>query len=458
MHPTRQALHGALLCALALAGCGDGRGETAQAGPPRSTPSTAPRDSLLSPVVPPDASFPDNPSTLDALQHDFDVYSWKTFVALNWPVGAGGQADGTQTIGAAGDNATVWETYKESYEVFLPSGVTPYPWGSPRSYPAACQGVAAAGTPVFRMLTKAPQDVLDVMQEPFQTGPLIDQDSNYVRYAIHINRDAFEFIVRDSLYNAYAQTRVDSVRFPSGDLNTGVTGAIVIKSAWKVLSPGDPPGRFHKSQVLVYTAPGTDPVVRESCVLRTVGLVGFHVAHKTQSAPQWLWSTFEQVDNVRVPPGSGLRASFNNPACTTCPVNQPLPPPWNPDVKGTPSQITRVIPIDSATMALNAEWQGRLRAVNDSSVWQYYELVSTQWPTANPPASLSGPNPMGNPAPQFLANTTLETYVQGRVPNVSSSCIGCHNNATTTNAVFSDFSFLLERAQSVVAAGRQGGN
>jgi hypothetical protein len=457
MHRRRQALNGVLVCALALAGCGADRdGDAARTAAGDST-RAAPRDSMLSPVVPPDASFADNPGTLDALQHDFDVYSWKAFVALNWPVGAGGEADTTQTIGASGDNATVWETYKESYEVFLPSGVTPWPWGSPRTYPPACQGVAAAGTPVFRMLTKAPQDVLDVMQEPFQTGPLIDQDSNYVRYAIHINRDAFEFIVRDSLYNAYAQTRVDSVRFPAGNPTTGVTGAIVIKSAWKVLSPADPPGRFHKSQVLVYTAPSTDPVVAESCVLRTVGLVGFHIAHKTQSAPQWLWSTFEQVDNVRVPPGSGLRASFNNPACTGCPVNQPLPPPWNPDVKGRPSQITRVIPIDSATMALNAEWQGRLRAVSDSSVWQFYELVSTQWPT-NPNASLSGPTPMGNPAPQFLANTTLETYVQGRVPNVSSSCIGCHNNATTTNAVFSDFSYLLERAQSVVAAGRQGGN
>ncbi|HLM67568.1 MAG TPA: hypothetical protein VK358_08585, partial [Longimicrobium sp.] len=105
----------------------------------------------------------------------------------------------------------------------------------------------------------------------------------------------------------------------------------------------------------------------------------------------------------------------------------------------------------------NAEWQGRLRGVSEKSVWQFYELVSTQWPT-QPSASLSGPTPMGNPAPQFLANTTLETYVQGQVPNVSSSCIGCHNNATSTTSMFSDFSYLLERAQSVRAASRQGGN
>lgn len=456
MHPTRQVAHGALLCALALAAAGCG-GEDAGDEPWGGTrPSAAtPRDSLLSPVVPPDASFTSADSTLDALQHTFDEYSWQAFVALNWPVGANGQPDTAQTIGASGDHATVWETYKESYEVFLPGGVTPAPWGAPRAYPPACNGVAPAGTPVFRMLTKAPEDVLDAMQEPFQTGPLIDQDSNYVRYAIHMNRDAFEFIVQDSLYSAQAQTRVDSVRFPAGDSTH--TGAIVIKSAWKVLGPRDRPERFHKSRVLVYTPASTDPVVPESCVLRTMGLVGFHVAHKTQSAPQWLWSTFEQVDNVRVPEGSGLRPSFFNPACTGCPVNEPLPPPWNPNVKAAPSQITRVIPIDSATAALNGVWQARLRGVSAQSVWQHYELVSTQWPT-NPGASLGGPTPMGNPAPQFLANTTLETYIQGQVPNVSSSCIGCHNNATTTTGVFSDFSYLLERAQGVRTASRQGGN
>jgi hypothetical protein len=454
MHPTRQAL----LCAFALAaaGCDDTQGEAAAGKPREWAPAPAPRDPLLSPVIPPDAAL--GPGfTLDSLQHDFDVNSWQTFVALNWPVGADGQADSAQTIGASGDNATVWETYKESYEVFLEDGAQPSPWGAPRTYPAACQGVGGPGTPVFRMVTKAPRDVLDAMEEPFTTGPLIDQDSNYVRYAIHMNEDAFEFIVQDTLYNRQGQASADSVRFPEGDDSTGVTGAIVIKSAWKVLGPNDRPERFHKSRVLVYTDSSSVPRIPQSCTLRTMGLVGFHVAHKTQNAPQWIWSTFEQVDNVRVPEGSGLRASFYNPACTGCPVNTPLPPPWNPDVKAAPSQITRVIPIDSATMALNAEWQARLRGVNEQSVWQFYELVSTQWPT-DPGASLSGPTPMGNPAPQFLANTTLETYIQGRVPNVSSSCIGCHNNATTTTGVFSDFSYLLERAQSVVAASRQGGN
>ena len=30
----------------------------------------------------------------------------------------------------------------------------------------------------------------------------------------------------------------------------------------------------------------------------TVGLVGFHIAQKTETSPQWIWSTFEHVDNL----------------------------------------------------------------------------------------------------------------------------------------------------------------
>jgi hypothetical protein len=60
------------------------------------------------------------------------------------------------------------------------------------------------------------------------------------------------------------------------------------------------------------------------------------------------------------------------------------------------------------------------------------------------------------PAPTFLANSTLETYSQGEVPQASSSCMGCHGNATSyqrpnsTNGVYfnqSDFTFMLEKAQ-----------
>jgi hypothetical protein len=63
--------------------------------------------------------------------------------------------------------------------------------------------------------------------------------------------------------------------------------------------------------------------------------------------------------------------------------------------------------------ARNADAQKLLAGVNAQSVWKNYELISTQWPTATGQCAITPGNPVGTPAPNFLANTTLETYVQG---------------------------------------------
>ena len=435
---------------------------------PTMKPASPPAPSSLSPVVPHDANFSDLPAkpTLPQVQHDFDVFSWQSFVALNWPARANGSADPGKVIGASGDNFTVWDGYREAYTIFLANGAKPVPWGTSSPAPAACQKTAPDVRKVLRMIQKVSDQVLDAHGQPFGTGPLVDQQNGrYVRYEITVNRDSFDYIVNHTLYNKEGQKNFTKlVDFPSGVVPTPTpagaksaasatanapVGAIVIKAAWKVMGPTDHPERFHTTRAIVYTPASSDPPTKESCSVQTMGLVGLHIAHKTASSPQWVWSTFEQVDNVQVPAGSGLQANFYRPN-STYPVNQPPPRPWNPNVVlpiNKRSQVKRMIAIDAATQALNSQWQARLRAVNPKSVWQFYELVSTQWPT-QPKNSVTGPNATGNPAPQFLANTTLETYIQGKTPNVSSSCIGCHNNATTTNAKFSDFTYLLERAQS----------
>ena len=420
----------------------------------KATSATAPTPnaSPLSPNIPGDANFSDNPSTIQQIQHDFDVFSWQSFVALNWPL------DQNQIIGSgpSGDNPATWETYIESYQVFLPNAQPPS-WDS-RNIPPICQvpGAPAQNLPVFQMTMKVSDQVLNFSQQAFGTGPLIDQRGDYVRYAINLNRDAFDYILNNKLYSQQAQKNFTNVSFPIANPSPapGTVGSIVLKTAWRILdaTKGDDLSRYHKLDAFVYTPPSDSPATKATCEKKTLGLVGFHVAHKTASAPQWVWSTFEQVDNVQVgqnaPPG--LKPTFFNPDCKNCPVNKPPPRPWNPNVQTTPSQVVRVIPIDDATKQLNAQWQGFLVNVNKNSVWQYYQLVSTQWPTQPAPSPTPNPydpHPTGAPAPQFLANTTVETYIQGKVPNTSSSCIMCHNNATTTSGKFADFSYLLQRAQ-----------
>jgi hypothetical protein len=101
----------------------------------------------------------------------------------------------------------------------------------------------------------------------------------------------------------------------------------------------------------------------------------------------------------------------------------------------------------TSAAARNADALKLLAGVNPNSVWKNYELISTMWPASTGKCAPSPGFPIGNPTPIFLANTTLETYIQGMVPNVSSNCIECHNNATMTTPVPSDFTYILQRAQ-----------
>ena len=78
-------------------------------------------------------------------------------------------------------------------------------------------------------------------------------------------------------------------------------------------------------------------------------------------------------------------------------------------------------------------------------MWSNYILIGTQWPSDFACACRSelqaAPSPRTDfdkqpdmncaPAPIFLANSTLETYSQGEIPQASSSCMGCHGNATS---------------------------
>ena len=54
----------------------------------------------------------------------------------------------------------------------------------------------------------------------------------------------------------------------------------------------DDPSRFYTTTALILDTK------TKTCEPRLVGLVGLHVVMKTKQLPQWLWATFEQVDNA----------------------------------------------------------------------------------------------------------------------------------------------------------------
>ncbi len=445
---------------------------------------TKPLTVTVSPDIPSVPVFAvGSPGNLDTIQCGFDVFSWNSFLAVNHsPAGGFG--------GEGGDNRTVWQAWPAAGDIFLPGGAEPAAWpdGQPppaHDVPAACQGIDPSATLVLSQIAKRP-NILESANEPFESGPLIDTHGYYARFEITVNQEMYQYILDNELYSQTGQsafsTAGKTVSFPCGCViagehsganiphdcpEGGQQGAIMVKASWKILDTdaGDDPSTFHTAKALVLTEPQDGEPA--TCTEQLVGLVGLHIGHKTQAAPQWIWSTFEHVANVPTqgqPIPAGAAYNFFIPDCTDCnAVNQPPPQPWDPHVQPVTadsgkSQVMRVIPIPDATVSMN----GQVQAILGGTVWQNYELVSTQWPTnasgatpGEPTAdngwcdALDATDKSGVPAPSFLANTTLETYIQGTVPQASSSCINCHLNATMAAGQnsFSDFTYLLERAQ-----------
>jgi hypothetical protein len=207
-----------------------------------------------------------------------------------------------------------------------------------------------------------------------------------------------------------------------------------------------------------------------------MGLVGFHIAQKTSPFTAWMWSTFEQIDNV---PCTATEKSSGDPDCTSVPpegfsfnngtaspnatpkgyaavAGEPNPLfPFNPKKPPTkPIQVLRKNdfnaigqpPTDRTDILLaNKTFRNLLKG----TTWYYYKLVSNQWaPNRNGIVVINNPattkdnyNSMNSFPPEGVANTTMETFFQVNqpfYPNFGSSCIHCHYQAAQT-----DFSWVL---------------
>jgi hypothetical protein len=241
---------------------------------------------------------------------------------------------------------------------------------------------------------------------------------------MRLNEVEFGFIRDQQLYR---QARLPvtggfRLRFPNN--------SIAVKAAWKIIKEEELPAaqaRYYLTDAMVL-----DPVT-QTCKMQKVGLVGLHIVQKTRTRPQWVWSSFEQIDNVPepgAPADPGRRFSFNDPsraqllepANAPPPISKSNPPSENPK----PMQVIRSKKIADSTKKTNKDYQALLRG----TVWENYQLVVTQWPKfpepegengAPFPGQFNGPDPMTN-----IANTTMETYFQ---KSASTSCMTCHDAA-----------------------------
>jgi len=424
------------------------------------TPSRPPDKSeiqLPAPVIdsqiPDEVTFGPGVESAETARPFFDYFSWQSFVALNWPaaIGADGKAvrgvpstDSAMKIGNPG--VRVWESYKTDWELFRPGGKAPTPWSSydlPLGSPSPCGDPGESKT--LAMVTKM-DSVLDGINQAF-SHPLVDQNRNYVRYEIHVNQPYYQKVVDKQWY------RVDQQSKDPSNPNEFPNRVIEIKAAWKELVAGtDDPSRFYTTDALIF-----EPAGSPKCRSAKMGLIGFHIANKEKHHREWIWSTFEHVDNVpEGTPVSGLKYSLHNgtnipsslPGYDHRPekINETKPFPVSGDLQRNPVQVSRLTPLSDGQVAptteqMNAKWQQALAG----TVWQFYKLVSTQWPIVQdgqdfkvgPPGTGTFPKNSDSPFPAAkVANSTMETYVQ------KNSCMKCHYLASQD-----DFSFLLsERA------------
>ncbi|MDN3523572.1 hypothetical protein [Halomonas ramblicola] len=443
-------------------------------------------------------------------QTTVNCFAWQTFVALQWPVDSrwpqdpdrAGEPD--RQFQAAGwgvpvdprsddSRPRVWETFKPAQAIFLPGGETPSAWGVLPDPSAACRGGAATASgrrldshaklPGAATLARLDAAVLNPDEtDEVVGGWLTDQAGELVWYERLVSRAEFAYIVDDDnrLYRSARQAAVanntdgqhpQGLSLPAGQAPGDEVqpwqqrGAMEIKAAWRNLD--DHPELWPRYRVA--QAWLTDPETGE-CEQAVMGLVGFHFILKSEHFPNFLWATFEHIDNVPTP-GAGYAHphgySFHDPQCEAaepardCTPNQPRVKcdqsghctPQYPESE--PVQVTRQYPIPTSdtapTLQLNLAMQEMIaEATGGRSVFQYYQLVNTLWaqspvppytePGGTVPLKVTSLTSGGN---QPVANATLETYVQDK------TCTECHAGATIApgKGLASDFSFLFSLAE-----------
>ncbi len=412
-------------------------------------PPEAPQAVALSPDLPHDVDVEalrrlDRERQVPEAQRLFDRFAWQAFIALNWPTRADGQPDRARTMS---DNSSprVWMSWRANETIYRSDGGAPDAWSPGRELQPREHVLWRASKMIDESRARV-NELSDSMQA--FTGPLVDQNGAFVRYESYVNETQFRYLVENRLYNQEGQLEFvshkgNTIRFPANVTGPEPRhGSMAIKLAWKELGDDDIPSRFFtREATVVRTTFDAQGKMVKTKVRRLMGLVGMHLTALTQSSPNWIWSTFEHVDNVVAndlefgPTRRGerrrVRPCFNSPDTPSKRVNV-LPPKnaapddsgrftnWDEDKTKNPTQLTRVIPIPPATQALSAEFQRLLR--EQGSVFQYYELVGTQWPVqpgfpafaggaGSAPESIAFKAP-GRVVPVFLVNTTMESYFQ----------------------------------------------
>ncbi len=422
-------------------------------------------------------------SAADDAQTPFDNMSWQMFVALNWQAS---QSGGDAKSGLSGAGQVLWQTWARPEQVFGgPTGLCDNP----------------KGLPTFNIIAKSGGQGSRDEEFIQATGqPLIDANGNWALFERRMNGVEQQYIEGHGL-NTYAGQEAfvkagNAVLFPPGDASkpNGAPGAIELKAAWRIIDASEA-DRYFNTPALIDVQGAYVRDGQPLCAEVTVGLVGLHIiqanVEQGNLLPQFIWASFEHVDNApfaenacaatdnncytTIPnnqcpaPANAPDASFYRAACAALPPNTPptlngqdsafiweRQPPYAQSYLTTPggqacsgdpaqccgTQVSHCWDVYTLTQKLNADWQAQLTAID--SVFANYYLIGSNWGASIEPEP---PKLDNGSVPAFLANGTLETYIQSD-PKFG-NCVGCHAGASLAypsggkNRPSANFSFFL---------------
>lgn len=328
-----------------------------------------------------------------------------------------------------GEGALVFEGFADPKNLLRPGGPgdTPYP------------GRAAGDSPTMLARMAKSRTTADI-DNIFQAGPgnkaLIDQAGNIVYYSNHLNQQYWDFAIEKQLYDVEVLKRIDpGLDFPVDGLE--------LKSSWRIAQIGDqvpiiPDAEkryFVVSAHVPRVAPNEKGILvedKKNRIAAKMALIGMHVVGIVKGHKEFIWATFEHVDNAPncadIPPknaegktwnlydGKASRATANqfNVGDPMAVVNVCL---THPDGGGTNEN-------KSAIQTLNASVQALL----GDSLWSNYTLGGAVWTSGQVPVNNGAFTPAdiaaGKPTQLGsidLANTTMETFTQDQ------NCFACHN-------------------------------
>jgi len=355
---------------------------------------------------------------------------------------------------SAPDSRRPCEFYVLAWHTFLWLTQPEGPDGRPRflNFPGPAETFAAEGVSserfaarvVPKVLTLQPRDIKSSGLSDFNSinqaggrGVLVARDGRAVYYSVNVNPVYYNFIRENKYYDPIEYDKAPAAKtFP--------IGALEFKYAWRIVDDGEDHSKFFtiKAAVqLLVERDGKVEVDEARTKMVTVALVGVHIAGIVKDHPEFIWATFEHVDNAPdLPPG--MSAASPNPVSDRD---------WTFYAAGIPAKESNkdnaheLRLIDAATQKLRPithifrqfPWGGmwgdanaqNIRTLNDSvrtrtlasdPIWRNYMLIGATWlsPNSLEPGKNYGSGARGS---VLLSNSTMETFVQ------SGNCFGCHS-------------------------------